>query len=264
VAEPSANGDLAGLGRPPGFPRCDCCPYRALDRPDVCLECAVPGSLARQPGTVCGVCEQTIESDGRCANDWCGRGDRWFSLVRTVAPHAASLRSAIADYKYRDRRGWAGVFARLIVGYLDERAPWSTGYDVVTGVPVYTGPGANRTWDHVGLILAEAARLAGPRWPIECGLVTKAAETTPMAGLGLWRRRVFAEGELRRALVVPGSDRVAGRRILVIDDVFTEGSTLREVARALKLSGAVEVAGLALARQPWGARVPRPAGNGQR
>jgi predicted amidophosphoribosyltransferase len=263
VAEPLTNG-VASLGRPAGFPRCDRCPYRALDRPDVCLECVAPGSLARQPRFVCGVCEQTTGSDGRCGNDLCGRGDRWFSLVRTIAPHAASLRSAIAEYKYRNRRGWAGVFARLVVGYLDERTPWSDRYDLVTGVPVYTGPGANRSWDHVGLILAEAARLAGPRWPFERGVVTKTAETTPMAGLGLWRRRVFAEGELRRALVVPDKDRVASRRILVIDDVFTEGSTLREVARALRLSGAMEVAGLALARQPWGARAARPDGRGRR
>jgi predicted amidophosphoribosyltransferase len=42
--------------------------------------------------------------------------------------------------------------------------------------------------------------------------------------------------------------------VLVIDDVFTEGSTLREVARALVTAGATEVAGLALTRQPWAAR----------
>ena len=47
----------------------------------------------------------------------------------------------------------------------------------------------------------------------------------------------------------PGTPRA--RRILVIDDVFTEGSTLREVARVLVRSGADEVAGLTLARQPW-------------
>jgi len=209
--------------------------------------------------SACPVCEQTALRDGHCANDWCGRGDRWFSLVWTIAPHASSLRAAIAEYKYRDRRGWAAVFARLLVGYLDERMPWFDDYDVLTGVPVYTGPGANRPWDHVGLIIAEAARLAGPRWPFEPGLVTKKAETKPMAGLGLWRRRTLAEGALRRALVVPDRGRVAGLRILVVDDVFTEGSTLREVARALMMAGAVEVACLALARQPWGAPAARAA-----
>ena len=45
---------------------------------------------------------------------------------------------------------------------------------------------------------------------------------------------------------------------MVIDDVFTEGSTLREVARALMLAGAEEVAGLTLARQPWRRDAPPP------
>jgi predicted amidophosphoribosyltransferase len=269
MAELPSHADLATLGRPAGFPRCHRCPFRDHDRPEVCLESAAPWSWPGERGPVCGVCEQMTGSDGQCANDWCGRADRWFSLVWTIAPHMASLRNALAEYKYRDRRGWADVFARLFVGYLDEHMPWFDDYDLITGVPVYLGPGANRSWDHIGLILAEAGRLAGPRWPIDRHVVTKAAETTPMAGLGRWRRRACAEGQLRRALVVPDRDLVAGLRILVIDDVFTEGSTLREVARALTLSGAIEVAGLALARQPWGVdwagptrRSARPGGSG--
>ena len=64
-------------------------------------------------------------------------------------------------------------------------------------------------------------------------------------------RRAVAEGSLRRALRVVAPRQVAGARILVVDDVFTEGSTLREVARTLLMVGAEEVAGLVLARQPW-------------
>jgi predicted amidophosphoribosyltransferase len=264
VADRPTGDERRTLGLPAGFPRCDRCPYRAVDRPDVCLDCATHGRVTRAPQPACPVCEQATGADRRCANDWCSRADRWFSMVWAVAHHTAWLRRTIAAYKYRDQRAWAGVFARLIVGYLDEHMPWFDEYDVLTGVPVYTGPGARRPWDHVGLIVAEADRLGGPRWPFEPGLITKQAETTPMAGLGLARRRACAEGELRRALAVPDRSRVEGLRILVVDDVFTEGSTLREVARALMLAGAVEVAGLALARQPWGVPASRTAGYRER
>jgi predicted amidophosphoribosyltransferase len=146
---------------------------------------------------------------------------------------------------------WADVFARLIVGYLDDHMPWFDEFDVLTGMPAFTGAAAHRRWDHVGVMAHAAAQLAEPRWEFQLGLVVKTAETAPMAGLGLQRRRACAEGPLRRALAVPDPALVAGRRILVVDDVFTEGSTLREVARALVLAGATEVAGLVLARQPW-------------
>jgi predicted amidophosphoribosyltransferase len=72
-----------------------------------------------------------------------------------------------------------------------------------------------------------------------------------MAVRTLVARRTVAEGPLRRALRVVAPGQVAGARIVVVDDVFTEGSTMREVARALLLAGADEVAGLVLARQPW-------------
>jgi predicted amidophosphoribosyltransferase len=46
---------------------------------------------------------------------------------------------------------------------------------------------------------------------------------------------------------------VVGQRIIVIDDVFTTGNTLNAVARRLREAGAAAVAGITLARQPWGA-----------
>jgi predicted amidophosphoribosyltransferase len=216
----------------------------------VCLACATPPPATVTVG-LCPVCEQAKGEDGTCANSWCGRADRWFSVVWAIGPHTGPLRRAISAYKYRDERMWGAVFGRLLVAYLDEHMPWFDEYDALTAMPAYTGPGARRPWDHVGLFTRAAARLAEPRWPFEPGLVVKTAETTPLVGLGLRRRRACAEGQLRRALVVPDPGPVLGRRLLVVDDVFTEGSTLREVARALVLSGAVEVAGLVLARQPW-------------
>ena len=54
--------------------------------------------------------------------------------------------------------------------------------------------------------------------------------------------------DLRAALEVRDPSRVSGRRVLVVDDVFTDGSTLREVAGVLRGAGAAAVSGLVLAR----------------
>jgi predicted amidophosphoribosyltransferase len=197
------------------------------------------------------VCEQTLGPDGSCANDWCGRADRWFSLVFSIGPRSGSLRRAISRYKYRDEVDWADVFGRLLIGFLDDRMPWFDEYDFLLGMPCYTGPAARRSWDPVRRVAAVAERLAGPRWPFLHGVVEKRRETPAMAGRTLVGRRTVAEGPLRSALRVVTPRQVAGARILVFDDVFTEGSTLREVARALVMAGAEEVAGVVLARQPW-------------
>ncbi len=66
----------------------------------------------------------------------------------------------------------------------------------------------------------------------------------------LVERKVAAQ-VLYAALNVPDPARVAGRRVMVYDDVFTAGSSLNAVARRLKASGAEKVYGLTLARAQW-------------
>jgi predicted amidophosphoribosyltransferase len=201
--------------------------------------------------TTCPVCEQSLRTGESCANGWCGRADRGFSVVWSVAPHVGAWRRAILGYKYRSETARAAVFGRVLLEYLDEHMPWFDDFDLLLAMPAYTGPAARRAWDPVGAVTAAAARLAGPRWEFRSGLIVKERETPALTGLGRRARRQCAEGPLRRALRVPDPGAVAGSRILVIDDVFTEGSTLREVARALNHAGADEVAGIMLARQPW-------------
>jgi len=253
AGDSGTGGGDGGEPRPAGFPACRRCPYRVLDRPLVCVDCltSVTGRQVGPSRPGCPVCEQTVGGDGWCVNDWCGRADRWFSLVWSITPRSGAMRQAISRYKYRGEVDWAEVFGRLVVGFLDDRMPWFDEYDLLLGMPGYTGPGARRPWDHVGRITSVANRLAGPRWPFLAPVIEKTSETPPMAGRSLAGRRAVAEGPLRRALRVVAPEHVGGARILVVDDVFTEGSTMREVARALLLAGAEEVAGLVLARQPW-------------
>jgi predicted amidophosphoribosyltransferase len=68
-------------------------------------------------------------------------------------------------------------------------------------------------------------------------------------------RRPHAETAIRDALLVPDPERVRNKVVLVVDDTFTDGLTLREVARALQLQGGARlVRGVTLTRQPYGRR----------
>lgn len=165
----------------------------------------------------------------------------------SAGTYEGELRRAIVGYKFRGQRYRARALARLLAGYLESRATWFEEYDLLTPMPAYTGPGARRSWDPVGHLVAELARRLGDSWAVHPALVEKTGETEPMTGLTQWQRAHCAECHLRRVLRA-GSCDVSGARILVVDDVFTEGSTLREVARVLRRAGADEVAGLVLAR----------------
>ncbi len=204
----------------------------------------------------CPVCGQQLPGGGPCPNRWCGRADRAFSVAFTVGRYDGALRGAIVRYKYRQELGWADVFARMAARYLEDHATWFEEFDLIVPVPSYVGPGGRRPWDPVGRIASRLQALVDPLWVVAPTAIVKWAETPAMQGRDWPTRQCIAAGPLRQSLVVPEPAIVAGARILVFDDVLTDGSTLREVARTLRAAGAREAAGLVLARPPWSPRSP--------
>jgi predicted amidophosphoribosyltransferase len=247
--------DLSRLDvSPTGFGTCGQCPYRDTGSAALCFACASQ-TMTDVSDDRCMVCDQELRGDGTCINYWCRQPteQRWFDVVWAIAMRTGELESAINRYKFNDKWGWALIFGRVLVGYLEEHRHAFSSFDRIIPSPTYTGPGGRRAWDHIQLILDYALAETDDSWPFEMGdprAIVKIQDTPSMVGLGLWDRQAVAEKQLRDALRVPSPDLVRGKKILVFDDVFTEGSTLREVARALKRVGAVEVSGIVLARQP--------------
>ncbi len=204
----------------------------------------------------CPVCGLELSAPGLCPNRWCWRADRGFSVVFALGAHQRNLRHAIARYKYRRELWLADVFAGMVARYLDAHVPWFEEFDVIGGVPSYQGPGATRTWDPVGLILDRLAVRVGDLWRVSPDLLIKVGPTPPMQGRTWATRQSIATGPLRRALRANRLELIEGRRILVLDDVLTEGGTLREVARCLLRAGATEVAGLVISRHGWAEVAP--------
>lgn len=229
--------------RPLGFPACAGCWYRRVWRPEVCLACFERATGTSFGDRGCAACGQP----GQCSNTLCGRRDRGFSVAFPVGAYGGPLRRAIVAYKYRGEHWWAGVFARLLAGVLGRHAAWFEEFGLLMPVPGFGGPAARRRWEPVGAIAAELAGRT-PGWDVVSDVLVKTAETPALTGRGRDDRRSTAESQLRGALQVRSAERVTGQRILVIDDVLTDGATLREVAFALRAAGAVEVAGLVVAR----------------
>ncbi|MBJ7454348.1 MAG: ComF family protein [Blastococcus sp.] len=234
---------------PAGFPACMECHYRTTGTPALCFACA-DGGDAGAPTATCSVCGQELV-DGRCPNTVCNLDDRWFSRIHTACRRPEEMWTAIWRYKYDQEREWSQILGRILVGYLDHRRDELAGYDLITAGALYVGPRARRLWDTLRLIL-DAAASAGPDWPFVPDVITKSGPTGQFLGRSVETRRAIAEHSLRKALAVPDPDLVAGRRILVLDDVYSEGFSLREMARVLIGAGAAEVAGLVLARRKGG------------
>lgn len=156
-----------------------------------------------------------------------------YAWARAAARYAGPLRDALHALKFGGRRALARPLAALVV----ERCgpPLPTVIDAVVPVPLAPARERERGFNQAGLIAEHAARAwrrpLRPRW------LVRVRSTSPQSDLGAAERRANVRGAF---LAAPA---VAGRRVVLIDDVMTTGATVAECARALRAAGA-EAAGV--------------------
>jgi predicted amidophosphoribosyltransferase len=226
---------------PAGFGACVRCRFVAGGSVAVCSRCAAAVLGSGPPAAPA----------GRAGAPWPPRAPAARRLVDVwaTADYGPLLAQAIHRYKVGGRRGWARVFARLLLARLDELGDRARAYELIVASPTFVGVGG-RSFDHIGLVLAWAQRQAPGRWPIAHEVVVRTRPAPALKDSPGWRRRLeVARTELRASLTVSEPERVRGRSVLVFDDVLTTGATCGEVARALALAGAERVAAIVLARQ---------------
>jgi predicted amidophosphoribosyltransferase len=166
-----------------------------------------------------------------------------------MAQRTGVLERRINDYKYKDVEGWGWIFGRLLAGYLQETFETPGHHRVIMPMPTYTGIDG-RPWDHTRLVVERASK-EDDRWPFELDVMRKNGPSPRMMGTSWRERQAIADRDLAPVLEVVQPGKVKGKRVLVYDDVFTSGTTLRVVAQKLLAAGAKEVDGVVLARQPF-------------
>jgi ComF family protein len=148
-------------------------------------------------------------------------------------------KALILPFKYADRtdcaRGLAMLMARAGSALL-ARA------DVLAPVPLHKTRLRQRRYNQSALLAAELGRLADR--PVWQDTLARRRETVPLGPLGVAARRE----ELAGTILVRRD--VAGRSVLLIDDVMTSGATADACAAALRAAGARQVDVLTAARVP--------------
>ena len=158
------------------------------------------------------------------------------------APFAGPVRHALHDLKYAGERRLAEPLGAAVAR---RWARVGTGAEVVVPVPVHADRERHRGYDQAALIAAVVARDLGR--PLALAL-ERGRATVAQFELGREDRAANVAGAFR---VGAGSSRaaVAGRWVLLVDDVVTTGATLAACATALRDVGAAAVSAIAVARE---------------
>lgn len=163
--------------------------------------------------------------------------------VGALGLYQGSLRQAVHRMKFRAHRRLALALGYLMGALALDHGP-SQRVDAVVPVPLHPQRAWQRGFNQASLLAAAAARvLYRPVWE---EVLVRARMTRQQAGLQQSQR----QGNVAGAFSVSQDGKVRGRRLLLVDDVMTTGSTLREAARALTEAGAAEVLALVVAEAP--------------
>jgi len=170
------------------------------------------------------------------------------AFVKAVAygGYHGELRSLVHLLKYQGMQPIAGRLGVLLADVLE---PFAETPMLVIPVPMHTVKQRQRGFNHAEL-LARAAmvemRRRHPQWVLhlETSLLKRVRVTVSQAGLTTHQRRQ----NLRGAFFVPRPARLAGRHILLIDDIYTTGATARACSRVLRNAGAASVRVATVAR----------------
>jgi ComF family protein len=198
-------------------PFCDVCADAVDPLPPGCARCGRPG-----PDALCGACRAAPPA---------------FDAVRAGGLFGGPLADAIHALKYRDRP----ALARPLGAWLAARAPVPPGA-VVVSVPLARGRRLERGYDQAALLADALARAAGARGRRLRAALRRVREGPPQVG------RTREERARNVADAFEAGAAVAGKDVVLVDDVVTTGATADAAAAALRRAGARSIVVVALAR----------------
>jgi len=176
----------------------------------------------------------------------CSQASPGFTTARAVGVYAGPLRRAVHEYKYRMHRGLARPLGRALANaYQAFYGPGTN--DLAIPVPLHVSRLRYRGFNQAFLLLPPHSGARGWDIPVQPRALVRVKRTKTQLGLSA-RERVQ---NLKGAFAVPDPALVKGKRVLLVDDVYTTGATARACAKVLFAAGAQEVNVLTLARVGW-------------
>jgi ComF family protein len=235
-------------------------PLLRVSRLPVCENCLI--ALRPLQGSYCTVCGEAlhvsayidregtdrgetdrVEVETRCL--LCQRADPPFERAVAYGSYDGELRDLIHLLKFQQVRPASAVLGRMLaetIANLEQAMPAGTLFSskiAVIPVPLHTRKQAQRGFNQAEMIARDALKqLSRPkRFDLCTGVLLRRRETGSQIGLTRHQRRE----NMRGAFAVSDPTRILNCDILLIDDVYTTGTTASECVRVLRRAGAARV-----------------------
>ncbi len=221
--------------------------------PRRCLRC---GKILGVAGYLCDKCAEEInfitppycqkcgnplhEENIRLCAGCSGGQKRFYRLARSAMTYDDSDKNLIIAFKFFDHTENASLLAAMLK--VAGKDIFDAGVDLLIPVPLHYTRLIKRRYNQSSLLADKLSKMVNV--PVENFALIRHRKTRPQVEFS-GRARVI---NVKNAFSVKHPEKIKGKRVVLIDDVMTTGSTMKESAQALRKAGAVSVDVLTVAR----------------
>ena len=200
--------------------------FRFIDNSRVCRVCGVPfSSVGEQKLSLCGNCINNTQS---------------LLKVRSVLLYKDKLKDLLHEYKYSSKLYAAYCLSELII----DKFPFDlNGFDMIVPVPIHIRRLRERGYNQTVLISTVLSKRLGVS--LDIFSLKKIKDTKRQVDMSDFKSRAK---NVKNSFLVSNKKAFSGKTVLLLDDVYTSGSTIKECSKQLLSSGAKYVFGLTIAR----------------
>ncbi len=164
---------------------------------------------------------------------------RYIDEVYAIFNYTDKIKDLIETYKFKRYTRLSEFFAPFVMEHIEKFIPE---FDVIIPVPLHPSRKRERGFNQIELILDKVCERMEINYRKD--ILIRIKPTKSQAKIKDDKKR---KDNVKNAFIVIKKDDIKNRKVLIVDDVFTTGSTLEECAKAVKEKGALEVYALCIA-----------------
>ena len=210
--------------------RCPVCD-KALFGEEICPGCLPKLKYVRQPS--CMRCGKPLEDEAKEYCSDCSGGKHWFVQGKAVWVHQGAVSQMLYRYKYENRRDYTDFLASQASA---KYGKWikMRGIDCIMPIPLHKKKQNQRGYNQAELLARQISQ--NVHIPIDAHCLIRTRNTVPQKELSDKERKKNLKNafKIRRNVV-------QYKKVLLVDDIYTTGSTIDAAAQALQKAGAEEV-----------------------
>lgn len=213
---------------PPRCPGCD--QILPLSGGGMCDGCRARIEYVREPR--CSRCGKPLEEEEEFCQD-CRTGEAAYICGKALLVYDSYMQDSMAYFKYGGRKEYAAFYAAELYRVYKE---WicQVGADAFVPVPIHKKRLQKRGYNQAGLLAAQLGRRMGI--PVRQDILCRRKDTLPQKELSGTQRRRNLEGAFQLRNSTEELNQLP-ECVIIIDDIYTTGSTIEACAQVLKRAG---------------------------